>query len=135
VPMKKHKPEQIVALLQQVGSWKFANGKTTPQPARKQRSRFFLSVSAFGTICRPLPSAPLWCSRNVAPVGYPGLAVPPPVIGFVADINARGIGMYRLQTELIAPDATHRVPPLLRFISCHLPCIGRYLAFMVTSPR
>jgi hypothetical protein len=30
MPMKKHKPDQIVALLRQVGNWKFANGKTTP---------------------------------------------------------------------------------------------------------
>jgi hypothetical protein len=39
MPMKKHKPEQIVALLRQI-EVEIANGKSTPQPARMQRSRF-----------------------------------------------------------------------------------------------
>jgi len=34
-------------------------------------------------------------------------------VRFIADINACGIGMYHLQTEVIALDFTHRVPPLL----------------------
>ena len=38
MPMKKHKPEQIVALLRQI-EVEIANGKSTPQASRKQRSR------------------------------------------------------------------------------------------------
>jgi len=33
-------------------------------------------------------------------------------VGFVADINARGIGMYHLQAEFFALDLPHRLPPL-----------------------
>ena len=38
MPMKKHKPEQIVALLRQI-EVEIANGKAHHKPARKQRSR------------------------------------------------------------------------------------------------
>jgi hypothetical protein len=34
-------------------------------------------------------------------------------VGFVADINARGIGMYHLQADIFALDFPHRLPPLL----------------------
>jgi hypothetical protein len=34
-------------------------------------------------------------------------------VGFVADINARGIGMYHVQSELFALDFPHHLPPLL----------------------
>ncbi len=37
--MKKHRPEQIVALLRQI-EVEIANGKSTHKPAKIQRSRF-----------------------------------------------------------------------------------------------
>jgi len=35
------------------------------------------------------------------------------VMEFVADINARGIGMYHLQTDIFALDLPRHLPPLL----------------------
>jgi len=49
------------------------------------------------------------------------------IVGFVANINARGIGMYHLQTERFALDFPNRLPPLL---AIHLsPCALHWAAF------
>jgi hypothetical protein len=39
MPMKRYKPEQIVNLLRQI-EVEIANGKTTGEPAKKQKSLF-----------------------------------------------------------------------------------------------
>jgi hypothetical protein len=39
MPMKRHRPEQIVTLLGQVEVWKLRTVKPRRKPARKQRSR------------------------------------------------------------------------------------------------
>jgi hypothetical protein len=44
MPMKKHKPEQILSLLRQI-EVQMANGKSTPQACRKQRSPFRRSTA------------------------------------------------------------------------------------------
>jgi hypothetical protein len=55
-------------------------------------------------------------------------------VGFVADINARGIGMYHLQADIFALDFPHRLPPLL---AVHLSpmalrwVVGCFLGFLL----
>src|SRR6266403_3048377 len=50
------------------------------------------------------------------------------VVGFVADINARGIGMYHFQAEVIALDLPHGLSPLL---AVHLMPVARLSAARV----
>src|SRR5437660_1132380 len=56
------------------------------------------------------------------------------IVGFVADINARSIGMHHFQTEVFALDFQHHLPPLL---AVHLSpmalrwMVGCFLGFLL----
>jgi hypothetical protein len=58
MPMKKHKPEQIVALLRQI-KVEIANGKNTPQACKDaeitvQSKRLVFALSSSGSFCARL---------------------------------------------------------------------------------
>src|SRR6266481_10127803 len=54
------------------------------------------------------------------------------VVGFVADINARGIGMYHFQAEVFALDLAHHLASLLavHLVPIALCWIGCFIGFL-----
>ena len=83
--------------------------------ASKRRTARGDIVEAKGeTYCGIRTAARLWCTRSEVPVGCLGSARRYCHIArLVADINARGIGMYHLQTEILALNFPHRLSSLL----------------------